>query len=887
MNDLISRKAVDLAAWITNASGSKTQITKTVYDLPHAPFDGLVWYAKNLRNRVSWSAVYNTAADLNSGNRASGSFYSYDIHGNVKTLVQDYNPGTASNAANRFKKIEYVYDLISGKVNMVSYQPGQADAFYHRYQYDAENRITNVETSRDSVYWENDAYYQYYKHGPLARMVLGQQQVQGVDYAYNLQGWLKGVNSTAVSSGFDMGGDGAAGGITARDAFGFALHYFGNGDYKAINNTVNPFAAIGGANKPLYNGNISAMSVNVPKVGDPMLYQYSYDVLNRLKGMNAEHGLNAASNTWTPISVDDFKERVTYDPNGNILTYHRNGNNTWEGKPSAMDKLTYHYNAGTNKLNWVHDSVPAGNYDVDIDEQEADNYAYDAIGNLISDSKDSLLSIEWTVYGKIKRITKANGTVIDYTYDASGNRLSKQVNDVETRYIRDATGNVMSIYVSGDAALNGGDLTQREVHLYGSSRLGIMDVALNVENPGLVPAYNLGNLGTGLGANFTRGKKFFELGNHLGNVMATVRDSKEAVSDGGSLVDYYVAKIVSAQDYYPFGMLMVGRSFDVGGYRYGFNGKENDDEVKGEGDQQDYGMRIYSPRIGRFLSVDPITKSYPELAPYQFASNRPIDGIDLDGLEFFKASDKYSTALYRIGTYKIDGEYVITDLIIRNLEIHNKAEKLYTPEAARMGSMDEAPEPISVKQRSSSKRAQRIQAAEQRTANNIAKGNAASTLVGLYKFIAGWVYNAQNGEDISYASSSAVALNQAIGLVSTARNNNMLPSGISNNPYMLTHLTNYLVDGTLPQTLDTDFNEMIKEWGGLIFDNRDKILGGGFDMKPITTSIVNVSKLDGINIPIPIKTGSTQNEVIKANESLKKVINKWKTAPPGEIKTAN
>ncbi|QEH43312.1 hypothetical protein [Chitinophaga sp. XS-30] len=198
MNDQISRKAVDLAAWITNASGSKTQITKTVYDLPHAPFDGLVWYAKNLRNRVSWSAVYNTAADMNSGNRASGSFYSYDIHGNVKTLVQDYNPGTASNAANRFKKIEYVYDLISGKVNMVSYQPGQADAFYHRYQYDAENRITNVETSRDSVYWENDAYYQYYKHGPLARMVLGQQQVQGVDYAYNLQGWLKGVNSTAV-----------------------------------------------------------------------------------------------------------------------------------------------------------------------------------------------------------------------------------------------------------------------------------------------------------------------------------------------------------------------------------------------------------------------------------------------------------------------------------------------------------------------------------------------------------------------------------------------------------------------------------------------------------------------------------------------------------------
>ena len=69
-------------------------------------------------------------------------------------------------------------------------------------------------------------------------------------------------------------------------------------------------------------------------------------------------------------------------------------------------------------------------------------------------------------------------------------------------------------------------------------------------------------------------------------------------------------------------------------HRYGFNGKENDNEVKGAGNQQDYGMRIYDGRLGRFLSVDPLTRSYPMLTPYQFASNRPIDGIDRDGLEF-------------------------------------------------------------------------------------------------------------------------------------------------------------------------------------------------------------------------------------------------------------
>ncbi len=83
-------------------------------------------------------------------------------------------------------------------------------------------------------------------------------------------------------------------------------------------------------------------------------------------------------------------------------------------------------------------------------------------------------------------------------------------------------------------------------------------------------------------------------------------------------------------------MVMPGRKYQaaVGLYRYGFNGKENDNEVKGEGNQQDYGMRIYDPRIGKFLSVDPLTAEYPMLTPYQFASNRPIDGIDQDGLEW-------------------------------------------------------------------------------------------------------------------------------------------------------------------------------------------------------------------------------------------------------------
>lgn len=80
---------------------------------------------------------------------------------------------------------------------------------------------------------------------------------------------------------------------------------------------------------------------------------------------------------------------------------------------------------------------------------------------------------------------------------------------------------------------------------------------------------------------------------------------------------------------------MPGRKFsDDKQHRYGFNGKENDNEVKNvEGSQQDYGLRIYDSRLGKFLSVDPLMKSYPMMTPYAFAMNDVIRCIDLDGAE--------------------------------------------------------------------------------------------------------------------------------------------------------------------------------------------------------------------------------------------------------------
>ncbi|MBX2887990.1 MAG: LysM peptidoglycan-binding domain-containing protein [Ferruginibacter sp.] len=626
-----------LAAWLNNKPAE--QITRTFYDKSYIDGQGTLCpqylCQTNLRNRVSYTAVYATGVPGGTGEHTAATYYSYDIHGNVYELLQDYGnssnaPNAMNSTGNRFKKIAYNYDLISGKVNSVSFQANQADAFYHRYSYDAENKLILVETSSDKIVWERDARYNYYKHGPLARTRLGELEVQGLDYAYTLQGWLKGVNSTAVSDGsFDIGRDGKAGSVNslvARDVYGFSLNYF-NGDYKQIDPAVssftgNTFGLINAdGNKvanSLYNGNIAAMLVNIPKIGTGILYGYKYDQLNRIRSMDAFTGLNNSANTFTAVTSQNYKERITYDANGNIKTYLRNG----DAARQAMDNMTYSYKANTNQLDKVIDAADDdlpnySNYNDIKQGQQNGNYQYDAIGNLIADASEGITNINWNVYGKIQEITK-NSSLITYGYDAGGNRISKAAAGKTTWYVRDATGNVMSVYTV-DATVNSGHLTQSEVHLYGSSRLGIWNV-----NKDITVAPD---------TNFIRGNKSFELSNHLSNILATISDKKLQVQNGTTgIIDHYEADITTANDYYPFGTMMPSRKYDAGtGYRYGFGGQEADNEIYGQGNVYTAEFWEYDPRLGRRWNVDPISK--PWESPYVAFNDNPIARIDPKGLD--------------------------------------------------------------------------------------------------------------------------------------------------------------------------------------------------------------------------------------------------------------
>ncbi|NII28603.1 hypothetical protein HB364_26200 [Pseudoflavitalea sp. X16] len=692
MVDGVSRSASSLGTWLSNLDSRREQITQTIYDLPYSGFIGsyaphTVIVQRNMRNRVSYVTYteHNNPAAHN-----QGTFYTYDILGNVDTLLQDYGCGNCGVEAtynmmnrngNARKKFTYQYDLISGKVNMMMYQNGWSDMWLHRYTYDAENRLILTETSNDSLVWEKDARYEYYRHGPLARTVIGDQLVQGLDYAYTLQGWLKGMNSTGATSTHDMGADGKVGSLNqyvARDALGFNLNYF-HGDYKAINAGVTPFPSyrVPGTGlpdsvyRPLYNGNISSMATNIRKFQAldhlPIFYNYKYDQLNRLVKQDAfffsfNASSNSYSNNWAPDST--FHEDMSYDANGNIQYYNRYA----IGPDSKMDGLTYKYYPGTNKLRQVNDHIVANKYGSnsweliqDLDDQSDSNYVYDEIGNLITDKAEKITNIKWNVYGKITEITrnatasdKANSTRIRYTYDAQGNRIGKVVERAGTAvkeftwYVRDAQGNIITTYRANgnvdSTTLQDLAVNTYEQMIYGSRRLGSFIYEIPVDGgPSTRQFYSAGS--------FDRGRRQYELTNHLGNVLTAISDKKMGVSSGGigSAIDYYEPDMVSAMDYYAFGMVSRVVTTSTGkDYRFGFNGKENDNDVKGWWNQQDYGMRIYDPRVGRFLSVDPLTKSYPMLTPYAFAENSPIENIDLDGLEK-KASTTFSADIPLIG----------------------------------------------------------------------------------------------------------------------------------------------------------------------------------------------------------------------------------------------
>ena len=495
----------------------KKQVTKTFYDEPlNGVVDALFANGgqKELRTRVT-SVTREETHDLDgSGDPVDatydyGTHYSYDIHGNVKELIQENKHLSLIASSSVVKKLTYEYDLVSGNVNKVTYQPGRFDQFIHRYYYDADNRITHAETSKDNHIWDTDAKYFYYEFGPLARTEIGEKQVAGSDYAYTLQGWIKGVNSNTLKANRDIGKDAdlTTNGFNshfATDAFGYSLGYF-DGDYNAINNTIaanNYFLAdISGSNletaaKSLYNGNIRLMTTALLDNLNNLLpvhgVAYRYDPANRIRSSNVftDATVPTANSFLSATDNGRYETEHHYDLNGNITELKRNNDIGVGVGTFNMDDIEYKYannangyleagatgylyadgsvstppvspNFSTNKLTQIIDNNGVVNStDIGI-TQTSNNYTYDPIGQLIGDVSEQIDQITWDTYHKVQKIHYSDfgHPDLEFRYDAAGNRIAKIVkpklanntlkpqNEWTTyTYQRDASGNILAVY---------------------------------------------------------------------------------------------------------------------------------------------------------------------------------------------------------------------------------------------------------------------------------------------------------------------------------------------------------------------------------------------------------------------------------------------------------
>lgn len=622
-----------------------SEIYRTYYDRPLSPAVSAHFESnqQHLRNRVA-SVTYR---ERQGPEYDHATHYSYDVLGNVNELVQenaklgrDYAIALPDLAAQALKKIRYRYDLLSGKITQNIYQPGMVDQFVHWYEYDADNRVRQVFSSThlydDPALREREAEYTYYQHGPLARKELGTERVQGIDYAYTLQGWLKGINSVLDDPERDMGRDGT--GSSARDVFGYALGYF-EGDYRHIGRSGEgaraPFLPQYSATTPdavernspdLWNGNIQYTHSRIGNLENPVTANiYTYDQLQRLKS-STFHAMQPAPGerynldglAWLTLPGDDpslpaYSTTYAYDPNGNITGLRRSG------EAAVFDDLRYHYPAPFvhNRLGHIADAGARLPDEEDLPNQTGGNYIYNAKGSLIADRSEDNTRLHWNNRDKLRSFTRG-GRTTGFEYDAFGRRCLKRTPDGNLiLYVRDASGNTLAEY-----ALRDGQVYWQNSPLYGAGRLGLYKPAKPLRAAAMrFDPVRLAGL---------RGQREYELNSHTGDVLATVSDRKiPALFDGRPVLQ---ADIRSAQDYYPFGMPMPGRGMSTGeAYRYGFQGMEREDDIKGEGNAYTTEFRQYDVRVGRWMSVEPKAENFASLSPYSAFLNNSNSFQDING----------------------------------------------------------------------------------------------------------------------------------------------------------------------------------------------------------------------------------------------------------------
>ncbi|WP_437368388.1 DUF6443 domain-containing protein [Maribacter litoralis] len=334
----------------------------------------------------------------------------------------------------------------------------------------------------------------------------------------------------------------------------------------------------------LFNGNIAETEWKTANDNQLRWYHYAYDPLNRLK-----------------VGVDNsgnYNMTTLYDKNGNIMELNRNGHTNDDASTfGPMDRLTYEYDTG-NKLLKVSD-IGRKQYGF-IDGENTDNdYNYDANGNMVSDKNKGIftnlgdaitynhlnLPVQIRVFG-----SPVSGT-INYVYDATGVKLNKEVSGTS----------------SGETEYAGN-------YIYENNKLQFFSTPEGYVEPNTSGGYDY----------------IYQYNDHLGNIRLSYKNV------GTTSVDL---EIQEENNYYPFGLEHKGHNSVIVGTENNYQTYQGQELNKELGlNWLSFRYRNYDPSFGRFIQADPLSDEFAHQSHYNFAENRVISGLDLEGLEYLDAN---------------------------------------------------------------------------------------------------------------------------------------------------------------------------------------------------------------------------------------------------------
>ena len=448
--------------------------------------------------------------------------YYYDVKGRVTKVVQN-------NLLGGYDVTNTVYTFTGQPATVTHSHTASGKSTrteVYTYSYDHADRVSKVEHTLGGTKITL-ADYTYDSFGRLSTKSLHGSAANKLTYAYNLRSWLTGITSTRFTQN---------------------LYY----------NT--------GVGTARYNGSISSMTWKSGNESTVRGYKFTYDGLDRM--LNATYGETAGIST----NANRFSENVTgYDKNGNIKGLQRYGQLS-SAAYGMIDNLTLTLNG--NQLNRVDDAVTAsaynGGFEFKNGANAADEYSYDANGNLTKDLNKGISGITYNFLNLPNVVTFSAGSTITYTYGADGTKLRTVHKIGSTTTTTDYCGNV--VYENG-----------------------VQKLLLTEE--GYVT--------------LSDSKYHYYLKDHQGN-------NRVVISQSGTVEE--------TNHYYPFGGAFASTS-NVQPYKY--NGKELDSK-KGL-NWYDYGARHYDAALGRFTTNDRFAEKYYSMSPYQYGANNPVNNIDVNG----------------------------------------------------------------------------------------------------------------------------------------------------------------------------------------------------------------------------------------------------------------